>query len=1264
MLQRPRQNAFDRRRFSGFFKKYRVPAQLLLSIPLDRSFVRGCNVREDPQRRRLAISRARESERESMLREHMKLLRLGFLLLLATFAGPGVQAQLDQGAVTGVVQDPTGAVIRNADLILTSSETGLVLHAASDGGGIFTFSPIKIGHYTLQATAPGFATTVQENIIVNIQERVNVRLTLKPGAGAQTVTVESGPPLLQTQSGAVSATFDNTTINQTPLAQRNWVYMAQLAPGVVPSYGTRGGANGDYEANGQREEQNNFILDGVDNNVNIVDYMNGTTYAVAPPPDALQEFRLETSNFSAEYGHSAGSVLNASIKSGTNQIHGDVWEYFRNTNLDARNYFALVNPPYHMNQFGATLGFPILRDKLFYFGDIQSTRITYAANQTYSTPSALERQGDFSELLTPTLTGGSCPIYLFQPNSNTGSYTASTCNSVPASGTLLVNTSGRRNVFNQNQINAVAQNLLNLYPAPNANNGKLFNNLIENLVTKNNTIQWDQRVDWNIAARDQTYVRYSYVHVSNGLTPPLGPILDGTTSYAGISQTYLSENFMVSETHQFSPSTINEFRFSYNYGKFRNLQANYDVDEASKLGLGGMPYGPEYPDNGGLPSVSIGTPQAFGSHGNDPSNEGQNLYQILDNFTKILGNHSLKAGFNHQPFRILFLQPPASRGSYAYSGAYTGLTGVSNTGYGVADFLANQMNSASITNEPVLNDEFRYDAAYIQDSWRVTPKLTIEAGLRYDYYQPYKESAGQMANFIPTSMSFNPATGAGSGTGIYKIPLQSQNVPLSPAFLALLAQDNITLQYDSESRLSKAQKTNFAPRFGFAYTLGARTVVRGGYGIAYSSIQGAGSNANISENYPFVVHASLSGVGCTINKACPSLTTAAINYSGAPNVTLENGLGAQISSGIVNFVASPGLFGRSPNINTPYTESFNLTVQRSFSTNLAASVGYVGNVSRHLTTIYSSDPVLAIFPSGTNTNAATPFPQFSGSNILNYTASSSYNSLQATLEKRASRGLYFTSTYTWSHAMDNSIDPLGGGASYRDAGLIPISYEYTLSNYDVRNRFTFNGNYALPFGKGREYVNRSTWADELVGGWSLSLTYQAQSGLPFTLGSSNVSTVAGATARPIRIGDPFKAGGSPNSTNPTITCPTKVRTIQNWYNPCAFANPPVGTVANGVPAKGSSDLTQALYYTGGLSNTIAGPGFQRLNASLFKNFKAFREQSISFRADCFNVLNHPTWANPSTANLSNTAGTISSDLTLQANTPDARIIQLSAKYIF
>lgn len=338
-----------------------------------------------------------------------------------------------------------------------------MLQTKTDASGNYVFPSVKIGSYTVGATAPGFQTTVQKNLQLNIQERMNVKLTLNPGAVAQTVTVTTAPPILQTESGSVGQVMSTKTINDTPLANRNWVYMAQLSAGVVPSNGTRGGGTGDYEANGQRAEQNAYILNGVDNSVNIVDYENGSMYAVAPIPDAVSEFKLQTADYNAEFGHSAGSVLNVAIKSGTNQIHGDVFEYFRNTALDARNWTTTVNPAYRQNQFGATLGAPILKNKLFYFGDIQDTRLFSAAasNNVYTVPTADERIGDFSELLTGSDNANGHAQQLYQPNSGGGAANTLSC------GT---NTNGHNgnNVLCASQLNPVALGILALYPQPNA----------------------------------------------------------------------------------------------------------------------------------------------------------------------------------------------------------------------------------------------------------------------------------------------------------------------------------------------------------------------------------------------------------------------------------------------------------------------------------------------------------------------------------------------------------------------------------------------------------------------------------------------------------------------------------------------------------------------------------------------------------------------------------------------------------------------------
>ena len=780
-------------------------------------------------------------------------------------------------------------------------------------------------------------------------------------------------------------------------------------------------------------------------------------------------------------------------------------------------------------------------------------------------------------------------------------------------------------------------------------------------------------MDWNISPKDQAYATYSYVHVMQTNTAPLGPILDGTGNFIGQSDSYITELGQVSETHVFNPNLENEFTFAYNWGKFENLQENSTVNVAAKLGMGGMPFGPNFPNNGGLPQVSIGSITGFGTHGNDPSIEGQNIYQILDNVTKIYGNHTFKAGVDFENMRVLFLQPPSPRGNYGYSGEYTSSIGVANTGNGIADFLTDQMNSAGITNEPVLNDQFAYQSGYVEDNWKATAKLSVELGLRYDYFQPYGEMAGHQENFVPLT------EGLGTGTGSYVMPAQSLNVALSPVFTSLLTKDNIALQYDPNARLSTGQRTNFAPRFGLAYQLDNRTVVRLGIGMFYGAIQGTGSNADIGENYPSVVHANLVTPSCSAGSPCNSLQQAYETTPGDPSTgpDLENGLSAQLASGLINFVSRPGLFGRDPSIKTPVTTNYNLSVQRSLTNNMTATVAYVGNSSRHLLTIIDSDPSLALMKPGQNTIPVTPFPDFSGANIANYGALSNYNSLQATLEQRYASGISFLATYTFAKAMDDSVDPLGGGTGYRNTGLIPIVYEYTQSNYDVRHRFTFNGMYELPFGIGRAYMNQSHVADRIAGGWRVALTFVAQTGTPFTVGTSNISTAAGGGARAIQISDPFKAGGTPNATNPSITCPTKVRTKANWYNPCAYENPLSGNLigtpgytsgyvmVNGQPQPYDNDPVQVYQFLSrSKSNSIHGPGFNRVNMSIFKDFPTVKQQYLEVRSDIFNLFNHPSWGQPGNTNDSTNAGLITSYLGLQNNTPDARFFQLSAKYVF
>lgn len=1155
-----------------------------------------------------------------------------FIIALACVltSGGEARAQVDQGTITGTVQDQDGAAIPGAQVTLTDTETGLVLQHKTNDSGIYVFSPIKIGTYQVSAEASGFQQTLQKNLQLNMQGRLNIVLTLKPGAVSETVTVSTAPPMLQTQSSSVGQVFSTQTINDTPLNGRNWVYMAQLSAGVVATTGSRGGQTGDFSANGQRPDQNDFLLDGVDNNVNIADYQNGASFNVRPPPDALAEFQVQTSNYSAEFGHSVGAVLNASIKSGTNQIHGDLWEYFRNTALADKDWDALVNPPYHENQFGATLGFPILRDKLFYFGDAEANRITYSSTNTINVPTPLMRQGDFSELLNTTLTGSANQIQLYEPNT---AVTPLSCK-------------GQNNVLCANQIDTVAQNILNLYPLPNANGGKTYNNYIENLAYTVNTWQWDQRLDYNISAKDQFYTRYSYQHVQQNNTAPLGLILDGTGSYAGVNQNFLSESGMGSETHIFNPNLVNEFRFSYNWGAFSNLQENADVNESANLGLGGIPFGAGYPNNGGLPSVSVGSIQAFGTHGFDPSVKKQNLYQILDNVTKIVGNHSLKFGLAFQSIRSSALSPPTSRGSYSFTGKYTSDPNVSiTTGYGVADFLVDQVNSGSVGNETTENFSRWYRSGYAQDDWKVTHRLTLNLGLRYDYYQSPKEMANRQANLIVNS------AGVGVGTGTFQLPSQDQSITLAPAYTALLTTEGVGVQYINNPSLVTVQKMNFAPRVGFAFTVDPQTVLRGGFGIFYGGLEPYGGD-NIGQNHPFFTTATFPAGNCNPN-ACPS-----------DGLTLETGFTAPLAVGLDSFISSPTFDTTDSNIKTPNTIGYNLTAERALGNNLVATLGYVGNISRRLPTAININAARALQASSIAATSAEPFPKFGSVTYVTYEGQSMYNSLQSKLQKRLSNGLQFLATYTWAHTMDDSADPLNGGISYRNTNLVPLIDEYTNSGQDVRNRFTLNGFYQLPFGVGRAHLNHPGLLDEIGGGWAASFTFVAQSGQPFTVTPNNTGPSGASNRNAIVERSPYSIGGPPDPTNLTAGCATSTRNRTHWYNPCAFANPLDGT-SKTIPTNAKiTGVANVIPYLGGRSNLIYGPGYNRINMSLFKNFTTFRKQYLEFRADVFNLANHPSFANPTSSGINTAGGQITAPKNLQANSPDARFFQLSAKYVF
>jgi hypothetical protein len=1178
-----------------------------------------------------------------------------FLLPLATastllFTSPAAYAQADQGAITGTVHDASGAIVPNATITLTDTATGFTLTEKTDGSGNYTASPLKLGTYTVKATAPGFTPAVEEGVVVNASTTTTEDLALSVAGGKQTVIVTGAPPPLETQSAATGQVVSSRVINNTPLNGRNFTFIAQLSAGVEPSeQGSRGAAKGDFSANGQRSEQNNFILDGVDNNSNLADFLNGASYVIKPPPDALQEFNVQTGDYSAELGHSAGAVLNVATKSGGNQIHGDLWEYFRNDVLNSRDYFETQVPKYRQNQFGTTIGGPIIKNKLFYFGDAEANRIIFGQTGIYSVPTPLMRTGNFSELLNSATNGRGQAITLYQP----GGPNPGTTN------TNYLSCNGVQNVICPTQIDAVAQKLLNAYPLPNlGGSGNTINNYTFQGNASDNTTQYDGRVDWNIRQADQAFARYSYTNEPVNLTSPLG-ILDGG-SFGGSGTTVTEgRNFTASETHLFSPSFINEFRFGYNWIAAAYVPSNSGTDLSTQYGLGGIPFSA---GNGGLPYFAMSGISEFGSPQYEPTHEYENVAQILDNLTKQVGNHALRFGVDFERIRVQTNQPIDPKGTLTFDGKFTeDPNNTATTGFGAADLLLNSQDTSSIANIFTAHDQRWYRAAYFQDTWKAMSKLTVNMGLRYEYTQPTQELDGQQANFVPDYAN-NSAT--------YLIPAKDENNPadtLTPKFLSALAANNVTVQYTNNNFLVNPAKTDFSPRLGIDYQLDDKTVVRAGFGTFYGGLESVGYYPSLSQNFPFQYDSNFPSGNCTGPGACPT-----------NGQTLETGFSAALQAGLANYVNTPGFRGYATHTQTPYSEQYNLSVERTLGNSTTATIGYVGSVSHHLQSNPDGNIPDQVVPAGENEQQFRPYNQFGGSSLIVYAGAANYNSLQMTLQHRLQNGLSFLGAYTWSHALDDSFTLLGGsgqsGSGYRNQRLLGYGYDYGSSYTNVAQRFTLNAQYELPFGYGKRYLSHRGVTNELVGGWATTMLFRVQTGEPIGVYANNNPAGTG-NAYAYKVADPFKPGGTPTSTN--TTCATHTRTVQTWFNPCAYVNPPQvipavnpTTGAANVAGAGqilSTDPNVLSAYGPRGRTMVAGPGYNRVDLSAFKNFAVYRETSLQFRADIFNLFNTPAYGQPG-GTTGGGFGQITSERFGGGGTagenPDARVVQFALKYLF
>src|SRR6516165_7887659 len=1185
------------------------------------------------------------------------------LLGLLLFAPQGVYAQIDTGSISGTISDASGAVVPAAKVSLTNEGTNLTIMTTSKDDGGYIFTPVKIGTYTVAAEAAGFQKVSQSHLTVNIDQHLLVNLSLRPGEVTQTIEVTAAPALLQTQTAAVGQVVGTQSVNNLPLNGRNFTFLAQVVAGVnTPQADTRGNAaSGAFAANGLRTAQNNYLLDGIDNNSDTVDFLNGTNFVVLPPVDAIQEFKVQTNNYSAQYGRSGAAILNATIKSGTNNLHGDFFEFFRNNALDAADFFENSggNPigELRLNQFGGTIGGPIViphvyngRNKLFFFGDYEGLRRRQGSVFTTSVPTDLERTSgytNFAELITGQAGSGTHTENLGRTVPYGTVFDPATTRAVtkggvdPVTGLVATATGFVRDPFYTggsvrgitnftgycataatcmlNQIPAGrlyqnAINLLNLSPVPTGSS--LFANFTGSPPLIETRDAFDTRVDFNQSDRNQIFARFSYVNDPEFIPGPFSGIPDGGAFQQG-DQSANSIQAALSWTHTFSPTIINEARLGENrLGTHRFGPVATQFGIPAKYGISNSI--PQCCENGGLPAFGISGLNTLGSNAFLPSDEVSQTTQVTDNFTKIYGNHTFKAGLEYQHVKYSTLQPPWSHGQYNYDGVYTNIPDGSNDNTGPAQFvilpcpgptpggaptgcpsvpsaIANVGGSDAVftSNISLTDDGKNYWGTYFEDDWKVNSKLTLNLGLRWDWFGQTFEHYGAQANWVPGA----PGTGGGAqGTGAqYLIPAH-RNTGLSTSFTTLMAQDGMTIVSSNNRGLGQSQKDNFSPRIGFAYQFSPKLVMRGGYGIFYGGFENRGFSPNIGENYPFQFNFSFFNP----NGEAPISATHFPSFAGTPcenAFMFESGFDCTPLQTSVVQAQGLSLRGIQYNYKTPYTQGYNLMLQYELTPSMTVSMGYVGNVVHHLEVFPGANEVSQILLPNVNIYATSapgkglylPYPDFgAGGSYAATEGNSHYNSLQMSVEKRYAEGLNFLGTYTYSGCRSDSGDLLNGGSIGYRAPYIPgfgIQADYGNCDFLIRNVFHFSGGYELPFGKGKRYASGATgFANQLISGWSTQWIFTAEGGQPQTL-TCPVSTAAGVTCNDLLIPgvDPHGSGAP-----------------DHFYNAAAFTQPcaPAGFTQATRCATGMTGIG----LLGGASSQTTGPGIVRLDLSFFKQF--------------------------------------------------------------
>ena len=1062
------------------------------------------------------------------------------ILMAITFLITPIWGQVDTGMIVGTVKDATGALIPKAVVAITETQTNNRFQMETDKQGEYVSPPLKVGTYSVEVAAPGFKIYTRQGIELNVQDRLRVDAQMEVGGKTEQILVTGEIAPVQTDTSSLGQVISSQQVVDMPLNGRNYINLASLTAGVInTSAGTNGNTAGAFSSNGTRGDLNNYLLDGIDNNNN-----SGGAAQLGINVDAIAEFKIQTNSYDAEFGRSGGAALNVVIKSGTNQFHGSVFEFFQNSYLNAQNFFATTKTPSaKYNQPGATFGGPIKKNKLFFFGDYQLTDSRTPNVYRSSVPVAGEADGNFSVSGVKTI---------YDPNT----YDAVKNTRLPFPG----------NIIPSSEISPLGRAFAQLYPAPNIP-GALKNNFVLEPTSQNRIDQGDGRIDYRLSDANQFFARYTQSGGTSFGAPKMGGMACGC-SYSSQYRFNYANGASVGWSHIFTPTTLNEFRVGYNWNFTHvGVPPGGFTAPPSNLAIPGVVNDPAAE---GLASMAPSGFSTLGPATFTPTFDSSQERQIRDTLNLVRGRHTIRLGGEFRWTEFNLFQIDAPRGYMTFTGQYTNNPATSSGGNGLADMLVGIPLTAYIDSLVYLGNRQHVPALFVQDDFKLTSHLTLNLGLRYEYVSPPVDVHNHLANF-------DFATG--------QLLLAGQN--------------------GNSDALTTAQKANFAPRIGFAYSPFGSLVIRGAYGIFYSGQEvRTGDPLQLAYNLPYYYQPTFVGDGQT------------------PVLTLAKGFPPLNPSQAIN----PGVTSVDTNTKTPYYQEWNFAVQRSLPSHIIVEVAYAGTKGVHLQSLTDQNQV--IDPGPGDVQARRPYPFYSGFASIQMRGNSNFHSLQIKVEKHLSRGLYFLSAFTYSRAEDDTV-PICCNVPWPDDSY-NLQLLKGLADYQQKFRWVTSFDYELPFGKGQPLMNQNRVLDLLFGGWHGSGILTVTTGFPFTpqmeADSSNTGT-QGFT-NPDRIGN----GNLPSSQ----------RSLYQWFDVGAFAD--------------------AHPYTFGNSgyNVLIGPGLVNLDLGVRKVFSVTERQKVEFRAEFYNALNHPNFGLPN-SDIDAGPGAAGAITSL---TGTMRTVQLALKYRF